>query len=78
MLKSNLYDYSDAYILLKGTIIIIGARADAAAQRADQNNKQVKFEKYAPFTNCIIQINNTQVENTEYLDVVIPRYNLIE
>ena len=54
MLKSNLYDYSDAYILLKGTIIIIGARAEAAAQRADQNNKQVKFEKYAPFTNCII------------------------
>lgn len=78
MMKSSLYDYSGVYILLKGTIIIIGVRADAAAQRADQSNKRVTFEKYAPFTNCFIQINNIQVENGEYLDVVMPRYNLID
>ena len=78
MMKSSLYDYSGVYILLKGTIIIIGVRADAVAQRADQSNKRATFEKYAPFTNCIIQINNIQVENGEYLDVVMPRYHLID
>ena len=78
MMKSSLYDYSGVYILLKGTIIIIGVRADAAAQRADQSNKRATFEKYAPFTNCFIQIHNIQVENGEYLDVVMPRYNLID
>ena len=78
MMKSSLYDYSGVYILLKGTIIIIGVRADAAVQRADQSNKRATFEKYAPFTNCFIQINNIQVENGEYLDVVMPRYNLID
>ena len=78
MMKSSLYDYSGVYILLKGTIIIIGVRADAAAQRADQSNKRATLEKYAPFTNCFIQINNIQVENGEYLDVVMPRYNLID
>ena len=41
MLKSLLCDYSDAYILAKGTIRITGAEADAAARNADERNNQV-------------------------------------
>ena len=63
MLKSNLCDYSDPYILVKGTITITGAGADAAARQADERDKEVVFKNCAPFTNCISEINNTQVDN---------------
>ena len=59
MLKSSLCDYSDAYILVKGTITIEGAGADAAAGQADERDKGVIFKNCAPFTNCISEINNT-------------------
>ena len=59
MLKSSLCDYSDAYILVKGTITITGAGADAAARQADERDKGVAFKNCGPFTNCIIEINNT-------------------
>ena len=65
MLKSNLCDYSDAYILVKGTITITGAGADAAARQADERDKEVVFKNCAPFTNCISEINNTQVDNAK-------------
>ena len=45
MLKSCLCDYSDAYILAKGTIRITGAGADAAARNADERNKQVSIQE---------------------------------
>ena len=63
MLKSNLCDYSDPYILVKGTITITGAGADAAARQADERDKEVVFKNCAPFTNCISEINNAQVDN---------------
>ena len=78
MLKSSLYDYSDAYILVKGTITITGAGADAAARQADERDKGVAFKNCAPFTNCISEINNTQVDNAKDIDIVMPMYNLIE
>ena len=78
MLKSSLCDYSDAYILVKGTITITGARADAAARQADERDKGVAFKTCAPFTNCISKINNTLVDNTKFIDIVMPMYNLIE
>ena len=78
MLKSSLYDYSDAYILVKGTITITGAGADAAARQADERDKCVVFKNCAPFTNCISEINNTQVDNAKDIDIVMPMYNLIE
>ena len=78
MLKSSLCDYSDAYILVKGTIKIRGAGADAAARRADEREKGVAFKNCAPFTNCISEINNTQVDNAKDIDIVMPMYNLIE
>ena len=57
MLKSSLCGYSDAYILVKGTITIAGAGADAAAIQADERDKVVIFKNCAPFTNCISEIN---------------------
>ena len=78
MLKSSLCDYSDAYILVKGTITITGAGADAAARQADERDKGVAFKNCAPFTNCISEINNTQVDNAKVIDIVMPMYNLIE
>ena len=77
MLKSSLCDYSDAYILVKGTITIAGAGADAAARQADERDKGVIFKNCAPFTNCISEINNTQVDNAKDIDIVMPMYNLI-
>ena len=78
MLKFSLCDYSDAYILVKGTITITGAGADAAARQADERDKGVVFKNCAPFTNCISEINNTQVHNAKDIDIVMPMYNLIE
>ena len=57
MLKSSLCDYSDAYILVKGTMAI--APAPAPAVNLDKNNKEVVFKNCAPFTDCITEINNT-------------------
>ena len=78
MLKSSLCDYSDAYILVKGKITITGAGADAAARQADERDKGVAFKSCTPFTNCISEINNTQVDNAKDIDIVMPMHNLIE
>ena len=78
MLKSSLCDFSDAYIFVKGTITINGRGADAGARRADERDKGVAFKNCAPFTNCISEINNTQVDNAKDIDIVMPMYNLIE
>ena len=76
MLRCSLCDYSDACILAKGNI----SANNTAAEGASANNaaKKVIFENYAPFTNCISKINNTQIDNAEYIDIVMPMYNLIE
>ena len=77
MLKSSLCDYSDAYILAKGKITIAGAGADAAARQADERDKAVAFKNCAPFTNCISEINNTQIDNGKDVNIAMPMYNLI-
>ena len=78
MLKSSLRDYSDAYKIVSGTITFIGEGADDAVKRADERQKEVRSENCAPFTNCISEINNTQIDHAKYIDVVMPMYNLIE
>ena len=40
--------------------------------------KKVIFKNCTPFTNCIRKLNNTQIDNAEYIDIVMPMYNLIE
>ena len=77
MIRSNLCDYSDPYILVSGTITITGAVEDDA-KRAEKRNKEVIFKNCAPFTNCISNINNTQIDNAENTDIVMLMYNLIE
>ena len=76
MLKSSLCDYSDAYILVKGTITVNNTAAQGAA--ANNTNKKVIFKNCPPFTNCISEINNTQIGNAKDIDIVTPMYNLIE
>ena len=76
MLKSSLCDYSDAYVLAKGTIAV--SNTAAASADANNTNKKVLFKNCVPFTNCISEINNTQVDNAKDIDIVMPMYNLIE
>ena len=76
ILKCSLCDYSDTYILVKGTIDVNNtAAADADASNT---NKKVIFKNCAPITNCISEINNTQVDNAKGIAIVVPVYNLIE
>ena len=77
MLRSSLCDYGDAYILVKGNITVNNTAADGAAT-ANNTNKKVIFKNCAPCTSCISKINNTQIDNAEYIDIVMPMYNLIE
>ena len=78
MIRPNLCDYSDAYILVGGTITIAGVETDDATKQADERNKGVIFKNCAPFTECINNINNTQTDNAKNIDVVMPMYNLKE
>ena len=78
MLRSNLCDYADAYILAKGTLTITGTGNDDAAKRLDERNKGVIFKNCAPFTKCIIRINNTDIDTAQDIDIVMPMNNLIE
>ena len=75
MLKSSLCDYNDAYIDVKGTITISKTGTTAAS---NNRNKKVIFKNFAPFTDCISEINNTKVDNAKDIDVVMCIYNLIE
>ena len=69
MLKSSLCDYSDAYILVKGTITIAGKGDYAAARQADKRGEGVAFKNCASFINCISEINNTQIDNAKDIDI---------
>ena len=73
MLKSSLCDYSDAYILLSGTIAV-----PEVAAGGGNNGIQVVFKSCAPFINWISEIINTQIDNVKDIDVVMPVYNFIE
>ena len=71
MLRSDLCDFSDAYIVVKGVIAV--ANLDDA-----KRNKRVAFKNNAPFISCISKINGVQIDNAEDLGVVMPMYNLLE
>ena len=71
MLRSDLCDYSDAYTIVKGDIIVTDPNNNAY-------DKKITFKNNAPFTSCILKINSTLIDNAEYLDIVMPMYNLIE
>ena len=73
MLRSKLCDSSDAYILVSGTVTVVKLAAGIG-----NNGMQVEIKNCAPFANCISKINNTQIDNAKYIDVVMPIYNVIE
>ena len=76
MIRSDLSDYSDLYILAKITITVPVTVAESPA--VNNANKKVIFKNFCPFADCITEINNTQVDDAEITDVVMPMYNLIE
>ena len=71
MLRSDLCDYSDAYIVVKGTITV----TDPNSANYD---KKLAFKNNAPFTSCISKINKTLTDNAEDLEILIPMNNLLE
>ena len=79
MLKSSLSDYSDAYILVKGTITVNNTGTAAAPNK---RTTKVIFKSCTPFTDCISEINNIDIIilNIEInnIDIIMPMYNLIE
>ena len=71
MLRSDLCDYSDAYIVAKGKIIVTNPDNDAY-------DKKLALKNNVPFVSCISKINNTLINNAEDLHIVMPMHNLIE
>ena len=72
MLQSDLCDYNDAYIVVKGKNTVIGA------SNRDRKNRFLAFKNNAPFISCLSKINNVLTDNGEDLDFVMTMYNLIE
>ena len=72
LIRSSLCDYSDVCILVRGTIAITGAGPNNAAIRLDERNKGVTFKNCGIFTECISEINSTEIDNAKYVDVVMP------
>ena len=75
MLRSNLCDYSGAYILVKGAITVT---APGANNIRDRRNRPLILKNNAPFVSCITRINGELIEDADDLDIVIPMYNLLE
>ena len=72
VLKSNLCDYAEAYILFDGIIRAVAANAAGAAA------VRLALKNCAPFTKCNLEINDKHIDTAENLDIVMPMYNLIE
>ena len=75
ILRSDLCDFSDAHIVVKGNITLTKA---ANRNFIDLRNRLLAFKNNTPFTNCISKINNVLIDNAEDLDIVMPMYNLLE
>ena len=72
MLRSNLCDFSDVFIVVEGDITLEGDND------ANKQSKNLAFKNNAPFINCISKINAAKIDNAEDLDVIMPMYNLFE
>ena len=83
MLRSDLCDYSDAYVEVTANVNVRVNRNNAdnvsgLAGNANENKRSFILKNNASFISCITKINGELVENAEDLDVVMPMYNLIE
>ena len=78
ILRSNLCDYSDAYISVKGTITVTAPGANNNANNIrDKRNKLLILKNNAPFVLCITRINGELFEDADDLDIVMSMYNLL-
>ena len=75
MINSSLCDYSDAYIFFKGTITIAQVEPPAQPQYVGKN---VVFKNCTPFTDCISEIKNAQIDDAKYINVIMAMYNLVK
>ena len=75
MLESDLCDFSDTYIVVKGDITLTKTEERGFT---DIRNRFLAFKNNTPFTNCISKINNILIDNAEDLDILMPMYNLLE
>ena len=73
MLRSDLRDYSDAYIVVKGIVTVSAEEKDR-----DERNRPVILKNNAPFISCVLKINGTLIENAKDLDIVMPMHNLLD
>ena len=79
MLRSSLCDYSDAYILVKGTVTVTAPGANNGANNIrDKKNRPLILKNNAPFVSCITRIHGELIEDADDLDIVMPMYNLLE
>ena len=79
MLRSNLYDYSDAYVLVKGTITVTAPGVNNGVNNIrDKRNRPLILKNNAPFGSCITRINGELIEDADDLDIVMSMYNLLE
>ena len=81
MLRSNLCDYSDEYILVNGTITVTAPGANNGANNIRDRslrNRSLILKNNAPFVSCITRINGELIEDADDLDIVMPMYNLLE
>ena len=79
MLRSNLCDYSGAYILVKGTITVTAPGANNGANNIrDKRNRPLILKNNAPFVSCITRINGEIIEDADNLDIVMSMYNLLD
>ena len=77
MLRSNLCHYSDAYILVKGTITVNGI-LNGAENEILRRNRPLILKNNAPFVSCMTKTNKEFIEDADDLDIVMPMYNLLE
>ena len=73
ILRSDLCDYNDAYIALKGVVTI-----SAEERERDEMNRDFVLKNNAPFFSCVSRINYVLIGNAEDLQFVMPLYNLLE
>ena len=71
MLRSDLCDFSDAYIVVKGTITLTKINGRGII---DIRNRFLAFKNNAPFSNCISKTNNALIDNAEDIDVIMPMF----
>ena len=77
MLRSDLCDYSDAYVLVKGSITVNGV-INGVENEILRRKRPLILKNNTPFVSCMIKINNEFIEDADDLDIVMPMYNLLE